>query len=326
MNKLRRFINFGFLATILFSSFAVMAAHHEKAKMDSQDKKAVLITGASSGIGARMTEVLSNNGFIVYATARKKADLDRLEAMPNVEAIKLDVTKQEEIDAAVDVVKKKGRGLYGLVNNAGIAIIGPLIETPVSELDWLFEVNVMGPYRVTQAFAPMIIQSKGRITTTGSISGILAGNLFGPYSMSKHAIEAYTDALAVEMKRFDVKVSVIEPGNYESKIGDTLRKRVKEGNYFSEDSAYAEDINRMTAQQEDRPSGKDPLEVAQALLHFMSSDSPKTRYMVTPNAGQAAYTIRQAMKEMLQLNYGHTHSLSREDLDKMMDEVMTELP
>jgi len=154
-------------------------------------QKAVLITGASSGLGLKMTELLSTSGFFVYATARKDADLKRLDSMKNVEAIKLDVLKPDQISAAVTQVSNAGRGLYGLINNAGVAIFGPMIEVPVEELDYQLDVNVLGPYRVLQAFAPMIIESKGRIATTGSIAGTLASSMFGHYSMSKHAIEAY---------------------------------------------------------------------------------------------------------------------------------------
>ena len=105
----------------------------------------VLVTGASSGIGLRMTEVLSQNGFIVYAGARSDDDLARLEAMDNVESIRLDVTIESDIVAAVDTVTEKGRGLYGLINNAGVAIFGPMSEVPLEQLEFQMDVNVLGP-------------------------------------------------------------------------------------------------------------------------------------------------------------------------------------
>ncbi len=194
-------------------------------------QKAVLVTGASSGIGLKITEVLAANGHFVYAGARKQKDLDALNAIENVRSIRLDVTKQDEIDAAVVIVQEGGKGLYGLVNNAGVFIGGPLIEVDVEEFKWLMDVNVYGPYRMTQAFAPLIIEQKGRITTIGSISGILSGQFAGQYSMSKHAIEAFTDSLAAEMERFDVKVSVIEPGNYKSKIALSAGARMTGKDY-----------------------------------------------------------------------------------------------
>lgn len=292
----------------------------------AEPKKAILVTGASSGIGLKITETLSANGFVVYAGARKEADLKRLEAMDNVESIRLDVTKQNEIDAAVKTVEAKGRGLYGLINNAGIVILGPLIEVPVEELQWQMDVNVYGPYRVTQAFAPLIIASKGRISTTGSISGILSGSLFGQYSMSKHAIEAYTDSLATEMDRFGVKVSVVEPGNYKSNIGQTFAKRYAKKDYLGEDSAYLEDMEGLTARLTASSVAKEPVAVAEAFLHAMSAEQPKRRYMVTPNKNQADYTLAQAMREMLQLNQGQEFSLSTDELKALLDKVASELP
>ena len=190
-----------FVSMIILSlpgSFA-FAADQEKSA-----QKAVLVTGASTGIGRKIAENLAASGHFVYAGARKQKDLDALNAIENIQAIRLDVTIQAEIDAAVQTVRDGGRGLHGLINNAGIFIGGPLIEVDVDELHWLMDVNVYGVYRVTQAFAPLIIESKGRIATIGSISGILSGQFSGQYSMSKHAIEAYTDTLAIEMAKFGV--------------------------------------------------------------------------------------------------------------------------
>ncbi len=288
-------------------------------------QKTVLVTGASSGIGLKITQVLSKNGYLVYAGARRDSDLKRLDAMDNVESVRLDVTDQAQIDAAVKKIAGKGRGLDALVNNAGIAVIGPLIEVPVEELDWQLNVNVLGPYRVTQAFAPMIIESKGRITTTGSISGILSGSMFGQYSMSKHAIEAFTDSLATEMERFDVQVSVIEPGNYASKIGESFVKRLEKKGYWGEDSAYANELAGMKAGMGNASQSKDPQEVAEAVMHALFSDKPKRRYLVVPNASQAYFTLGQAMTELLQLNQDQPYSFTRDQLIEMMDAQMKSL-
>ena len=202
------------IAVLFVFCGAADAAHHE-------EQKAVLVTGATSGIGLRITEELAANGYFVYAGARKQDDMDRLNRMENVEAVRLDVTVQDDIDAAVRQIRDAGRGLYGLVNNAGVFIGGPVTDVEIEETIWLFDVNVFGVYRVTQAFAPMIIEQKGRITTVSSISGVGSSTFFSQYSMSKHAVEAFTDSLALEMARFDVEVSVIEPGNYDSKIVET---------------------------------------------------------------------------------------------------------
>ena len=130
---------------------------------DDNAQKAILVTGASSGIGRKIAETLAANGYFVYARARKQADLDALNEIPNIQSVRLDVTKQDEIDAAVETVRAGSKGLYGLVNNAGIVVLGPITEIDEDELTWILDVNLIGVYRITKAFAPLIIESKGRI-------------------------------------------------------------------------------------------------------------------------------------------------------------------
>ena len=314
-----------FIFTILF--IAVSLSTPLSAQQEEPAQKAILITGASTGIGRSMAELMASEGHFVYAGARKDKDMAELNAIENIKAIRLDVTDQAQIDAAVKTIEAEGRGLYGLINNAGVGVIYPLIEVPESEFDFQMDVNLYGPYRVTKAFAPMIIESKGRISTTGSISGILSGPLFGVYSMSKHGMEAFTDSLAAEMERFDVKVSIIEPGNYESKIGDSLVNRMKSRGFNTEDSLYKENFDRMMAYMEgDREPEADPITVSRAAMHAMFDENPKRRYMVVPNEGQADITIRKAIEEVVQLNQGQEYSYTRDELVKMLDESMAAHP
>lgn len=308
------------LATLLliFVSLPVTADSHS----EENAQKAVLITGASTGIGRRMTELLASKGYFVYAGARKQKDLDALSALDNVQGVQLDVTIQEEIDAAVETVRKGGRGLHGLVNNAGVFTGGPLIETDIGELQWLFDVNVYGVYRVTQAFAPLIIESKGRIINVSSISGVLDWPMGGQYSMSKHAIEAYNDALALEMARFDVGVSAIEPGNYKSDISMTARNRMAEKGLQNKNTKYADEWAGMFDSPEDRSQHKEPDEVAEAALHALFDDNPKPRYMVVPNQQEAAWTIGELVKELVEWNERQPYAYSREQLIEMIDAAM----
>ena len=285
------------------------------------DQKAILITGASTGIGRNMAQTMAAEGFFVYAGARKQTDIEALSAMNNIMGIRLDVTIQEEIDAAVELITAEDRGLFGLVNNAGVAVVGPLIETDEEDMQFQMDVNLFGPYRVTKAFAPLIIASKGRITTTGSISGILSGPLLGAYSMSKHGVEAFTDALAGEMQKFDVHVSVIEPGNYVSAIVGTLKRRIEVRGQSTEGSLYAQEMNRMLVGMESNYD-KDPNEVSSALLDFLTDENPKRRYMVVPNQRQAEVTVRKAIEELVQLNERHEYSYDREALIIMLDAAL----
>lgn len=306
------------LATVVAISSLTFAP---AAAQEAEDLPAVLITGSSTGIGLRMTEVLSQNGFFVYAGAREAADLERLDAMENVKSVRLDVTIQSEIDAAVEVVRAEGRGLYGLINNAGVAVMGPMIEQPEEELDFIIDVNVMGPYRVTRAFADLLIESGGRVATVTSIAGVLSGPFIGAYSMTKHAMEAYADALAAEMGQFGVAVAAIEPGNYKSQITASMVRRMNEAGYSAEGSRFPSMLDLVTGPL-DRSQYEEPDEVALAALDFLKSDSPKRRYMVVPNQMEAEITIRQALRETVQLNEGQPYTYARDELVVMLDEAL----
>ncbi len=267
---------------------------------------AVLVTGASSGIGLKITERLARNGYFVYAGARKQADLDALDAIDNVQGIRLDVTKQDEIDAAVATVTKAGRGLYGLVNNAGIATLGPLISMPKAEFDRVMAVNADGPFLVTRAFAPLILASKGRIVNIGSISGILNDPDAGAYQMTKHAIETFTDTLAQELAPSGVKVSVVEPGSFKSEIFKNMVERASSG---QKEAAEWETL-------------QEPDAVAEATEQALFSLNPKRRYMVVPNQEQAEITINAQLLQLVQLNEDQPYTYDRKALIRMLDEAL----
>lgn len=305
------------LALVLLGLAGIPAA------VSAADQKAVLVTGASTGIGRNITETLAAKGYLVYAGARKPEDLAALNKIDNVVAIRLDVTVQSEIDAAVENIRKRGKGLYGLVNNAGVAVVGPMIEVDEADMRFQMDVNLLGPYRVTKAFAPLLIESKGRITTTGSISGTLSAPFLGPYSMSKHAVEAYTDTLAAEMAKFGVKVSVIEPGNFNSEIFAAMRKRMEQRGYSMDGSRYKEELEeRLMSRPTDRSEYPAPDAVSAAVLHALFDPAPKLRYMVVPNQREAEITIRKAIQEMVQLNQDQAHAYDRDALVKMLDEAL----
>jgi NAD(P)-dependent dehydrogenase (short-subunit alcohol dehydrogenase family) len=284
--------------------------------------RAVLVTGASSGIGRKITEVLAAQGHYVYAGARKPEDIAALNAIPNVRAVKLDVTVAADIAAAVETVRAGGRGLYGVVNNAGIAVLAPLIHVEERELQSTFDVNVFGPYRITRAFAPLLIEAKGRVVTISSISGILSGPFFGPYSMSKHAVEAFGDALAAEMARFEVRSSLIEPGNYRSEIGRNTMAQAQAAATRLAGTPFEEQARRMVAAMGNYDTYPEPDSVAAAAVHALFDPAPRRRYMVVPQARQAEVTIRKAIEELVQLNQGHQFTYDREALIRMLDEAL----
>ena len=283
-------------------------------------QKAIVVTGASSGIGRKVTERLAANGFFVYAGARAQKDLDELSAIKNVQGVRLDVTSAADIAAAVALVGKAGRGLFGVVNNAGVVVVAPMIEVEEKDLDFIFQVNMYGPYRITKAFAPMLLESKGRVVNISSLNGIVASPMIGAYSMSKHAVEAYGDALAGELGRFGVRVSLIEPGNYGTEIGRNLLARmdtgIVKGSRF--ETQMRSTINSMRQFENNPP----PDDVADAVLDALSSENPKMRYLVVPVANQGAIAIRKLMDEIVQLNSDHKFSYSRDTLVKMLDDAL----
>lgn len=309
----------GFL--VLFALAAGMASA-QATPSEPAPRRAVLVSGASSGIGRKTTELLAASGFFVYAGARKDEDLAALGRIANVQAIRLDVTKQEHIDAAVKVVQEGGRGLYGLVNNAGVAVLAPLVEVRDQDFVDQFTVNVFGPYRLTKAFAPLLIASKGRVLTTGSISGVVTWAMGGPYTMSKHAIEAFNDVLAQELQPFGVRVGVIEPGNYRTEIMVGMRERLLAGGYAGEGSLYQRQLDRLLAQPTDRAQYKEPDEVAAAFLRALTDETPKLRSMVVPNQREAEMTIRAALARVVQMNAGQPFTYDRDALVKMLDEAL----
>jgi NAD(P)-dependent dehydrogenase (short-subunit alcohol dehydrogenase family) len=157
---------FRLAALLLFAQLTLLVYPTVQAE-DSLAQKAVLVTGASSGLGRSMTEMMAAQGYFVYAGARKDKDMEELNVIENVQAVRLDVTRQDEIVAAVKTITDAGRGLYGLVNNAGVLVLQPLIEISEEDFNFQMDVNVYGPYRVTRAFAPLIIESRGRIAISG---------------------------------------------------------------------------------------------------------------------------------------------------------------
>jgi short-subunit dehydrogenase len=220
------------------------------------------------------------------------------------------------------MIRNKDTGLYGLVNNAGIGGGGPVLETTIEDQTRVYQVNVEGVYRITKAFAPLIIESKGRITTTGSVAGTISNAGFNAYSGSKHWIEAFTDALADEMSSKGVAVSVIEPGNYQTHI---RRNTVLAA--FAKVTAAGGEINDDMQKMYDRTeayelSFKKPDEVTEAFMHALFDDEPLRRYMVTPSQRERDYAIGVKVQQLVELNHWGPHRYSRDQLVEMLDKTL----
>ena len=249
--------------------------------------RTVLITGASTGIGRACAVDLDRRGFRVLAGVRKDGDGEALRAESSrIEPVILDVTDQSSIDAAV---KGVGDELYGLVNNAGITVAGPLEYLPVDEIRRQFEVNVFGHLAVTQAFLPAIRNAGGRIVFMSSVGGRVPSSPFlSPYNASKHAIESFGDALRVELAPWGIHVSLIEPGSVATPIWDksvSAAVELRKGLPPEAEERYgaAADKTQKFAEATGR-RGIPPEKVAEKVAHALMSRQPKARYMVGPDA------------------------------------------
>ncbi|MEM9532459.1 MAG: SDR family NAD(P)-dependent oxidoreductase [Pseudomonadota bacterium] len=305
-----------------FACAALLSLSFSPVQALAEGQKSILVTGASTGIGRNLAETLAEGGHHVYAGARKAKDLEALNAIDNITAVRLDVTSQDEVDAVVALIKEKGTGLYGLVNNAGVGAGDTVIETPITEQTFVFDVNVEGVYRTTQAFAPLVAESKGRIVTTGSIAGTLSWAGGSAYSGSKHWIEAFTDALAAEMQPLGVSVSVVEPGNYKSNIRRTGVARDLELMKATGQEITKEVLEAAEATAARELSYKEPDEVSDAFMHALFDDKPLRRYMVVPNAEEQGWTIQAKMNELVQLNQWGPYSYSRDELVAILDQII----
>ncbi len=285
------------------------------------DGRAVLITGATSGIGRLTTELLAQRGFFVYAGARSERDMASLNALDSVQAVRLDVTIPGQIEAAVETVRAGGRGLYALINNAGVGTLGPAAELRDEDLAFDLDVNVWGPVRVTRAFAPMIVESRGRIATTTSIAGLMPYAFGSPYVISKYAAEGFVDQLAIELGPLGVAVAAIEPGAYDSRIGEGMGARLLEAGYAGEGSLFEGSLDGWAESVVDRSNLPQPIAVAEAFYQFLTTEAPRRRWMVVPAEREAELTLSTLLGKVAELNQGD-HAYTRDELVEMLDAAL----
>lgn len=257
--------------------------------------KRILVTGASTGIGRAIAEQLARRGDNVYAGARKNQDLKALAEISRVEPLRLDVTRQEEIAASLSKVEEETDGLDGLVNNAGVAGGGPLVEVTEEEMERQFDVNVFGVHRVTRAFFPLILRAKGRIVNLSSVGGRLALPFLGPYSMTKFSVEAYSDSLRRELAPHGVHVAVIQPGNVKTPIWD--KTDPEDPRYHG--TIFEERYRRLARYfiHQGKTKGMSPERIARVVLHALHARRPRIRYLVTESNIQ--YRFREALPTRL---------------------------
>jgi NAD(P)-dependent dehydrogenase (short-subunit alcohol dehydrogenase family) len=271
--------------------------------------RAIVVTGASSGIGQACALRLDKLGFKVFAGVRKESDGAALarKTSERLVPLLLDITDIASIASAARLIEEAAgdQGLSGLVNNAGIAIAGPLEFLPIEDLRRQLEVNVVGQVAVTQALLPMLRKARGRIVNIGSVSGRVSVPLLGPYCASKFALEAVTAALRMELRPWGIRVSLIEPAGIATPIWE---KSLAVGESLASTLPIEaqERYGRLISAQRNRaikvsthgiPVGK----VVRPVVHALTSSKPKARYVVgrTTRMGELLRLLPDRLQERI---------------------------
>lgn len=273
---------------------------------DIADAGAVVVTGASTGIGYACALHLDRLGFHVFAGVRKVEDGERLQraASPRLTPLMIDVTDAGSIAAAAAEVERATRasGLAGLVNNAGIALTGPLEFIEVDRLRRQFEVNFFGQVAVTQAFLPAIRRARGRIVNMSSMAGRVAPPFYGPYTASKHALEAASDSLRGELAPWGIHVALVEPGTINTPIWEKGHGEAQAAINALTPAArarYGEILEPLLQDVAGRAArGISTDTVSEAVVHALTAKHPRIRYVVGRDA-LIATTARRFLPDWL---------------------------
>lgn len=268
--------------------------------------KSVVVTGASTGIGWGCVKVLTAAGYRVFGSVRKQADAGRLQAEfgPNFTPLIFDVTDQAAVRRGAEIVEKAlgGETLFGLVNNAGIAVAGPLLYIGIDELRQQLEVNLIAQLTVTQAFAPLLGAdtsrkgAPGRIVMMSSIGGKNAFPFMGPYSASKFGLEGLSESLRRELMVFGIDVIMIRPGAVATPIWDKADE--VDVTRFSNTPYYSSLDKVKEVMIGQGRKGYPPERIGRAVLKALTTARPKTAYTENPNKLQGA-AVRVLPKRMV---------------------------
>jgi len=268
------------------------------------NREIVVVTGASTGIGAATARELARRGFHVLAGVRRSTDADALRAT-NIEPIMLDITNEAEIAALVTHITDdpERRPLRALVNNAGIGVNAPVETLPLSEWRRLFDVNLFGHVAMMQALLPALIESHGTVVNISSVGGKVAMATYGPYAGSKFALEAVSDALRREVEPLGVKVIVVEPGAVTTEMLGGVAvtgERIISGMTTEQRGRYATLMHAIISQaQAAIPKGVPAEEAGRVVADAITSKRPRTRYTVGRDAAIIVRLARYLSDRML---------------------------
>jgi NAD(P)-dependent dehydrogenase (short-subunit alcohol dehydrogenase family) len=235
-----------------------------------------LVTGVSSGIGRATAELLAQHGFRVFGTMRRPGE----DAPSGVQVLPLDVRDDASVRACVDRVLESAGRIDLLVNNAGVALYGALEEVSMEQARAVFETNFFGVLRMTQAVLPIMReQGRGRIVNIGSVTGFIPIPFEGIYSASKHALAGYSEALDLEVRRFGIHVSLIEPSFIRTDIDRNSAEADRRLTAYEAQRQRTMEVLRQSVER-----GNPPSMVARAVLSAARSPKPRGRYLVGRDA------------------------------------------
>lgn len=255
--------------------------------MASEATKSVFITGAAGGLGAATVKVFAQQGWQVFAGDINPTALDALS--PNIQRLQVDVTQTESVAQAFARIAETVSGLDAVINFAGVLVTGSVAEIPEEQLTRLLDINVLGTFRVNKAALPLVLARKGRIINISSETGWQSGAPFnGPYAMSKHAIEAYSDSLRRELAFLGVAVIKIQPGAFKTDMVASIEKvfdrAIEQSTYFK---PHLEKIKALGSKEQRK--ARPPEELANAVYAAVVAPSPKAAYSVKPDLGRSFF-------------------------------------
>lgn len=261
-------------------------------------QKVILISGASSGIGLACSLAAAKKGYLVYAGCRKVSDKERLESLhQNLRPIILDIEKESDRDAIFKIILETHGKLDALFNNAGNSVSGVIEFQTIDKFRQQLELNFLSPVALTQKCLPLLRESTAaRIIFTGSAAGLLAKPMMGAYCASKFALEGFVDSFRLELKPWDIKVSLLEPGKIKTEIYKKTKDEFLNENELrsSKEKELYRDLLKaaeFNIQNADKMSS-DVSEVVDVFMHALTSNRPKTRYPVGGDAKLQAFIAK----------------------------------
>ncbi|MFD7969533.1 SDR family NAD(P)-dependent oxidoreductase [Streptomyces clavifer] len=253
----------------------------------SENEKLIVVTGASTGMGASAARELAGQGFHVLAGVRRDRDADAIRSA-GIEPVILDITKSDHVEALAARVARDPRALHALVNNAGIQVNAPVESLPMAQWRWVFEVNLFGHIAVTQALLPALLRSKGRVINISSVGGKVAMATYGAYAGAKFALEAVSDSLRREVAPLGVHVVVVEPGGVRTEMaarGITTANDLAANMTPEQDERYGSLVEATnTLMATGTSSGVTADAAARVIAKAVTTRRPRTRYTIGRDA------------------------------------------